>query len=617
MRALIVLCFLLACGQVWAAPWPVADLAVLVDPTGRETIDSVSDPHRAGDFVQAPRGLAAGYTRTVHWLRFRLDAPPDDRLLLEIQPPYLDDLQLYLPDGAGGFQMRRSGDTHPFTLRDVPGRGFVFRVIFADSTPKTVYLRVETTSTSLVLLRAWQPPDYVEAQSADYLLLGLYYGLLVAMLLFNLWHGHWRHDPEHRAFLFYLLTVLLFMLAVNGLLAQYLAPGRPAVGHHVLSAMVMITTGAAAHFHRRILAIDRATPLLNAYFLGMIGLSFACFIAYVAGYFTEAARVLTLAALLFPIFGIVRTAALWRQGRVGSHLLALAYVIVLVTYLLTVLSVQGLLRGTHWQLYSFQAGTLLALLAFNFSLFDRLRHVARQRDAALKEALQARSERDVENRARQRQGTLLAMLTHELRTPLSVIRLRLGTPTASSHMQANAEQAVAEIDGIVERCALTSRLDEQALQPKPERCDLGERVRDGIARQKEAARIALRVPAGFSGTVHTDPALLAILIANLLDNALKYSPPGSPVQVDLGEQPRNGRAGVLLSVANVPGGAGRPDPATAFDKYYRAPGAHGQSGSGLGLYIARALAALLGAHLDYRADQPDIVFDLWLPHSMS
>lgn len=618
VRGLAIFWFLLVATRAWAIAWPVADLAVLADPAGSETIESVSDSRRTTDFIPAPQGLTAGYTRTVHWLRFRLDAPPaNESLLLEVLPPYLDDLQLFIPDGRGGFELRRSGDTHPFSSRDVPARGFVFRLIFNDAAPQTFYLRVATTSTSLVSLRVWESAAFIEAQGAEYLLLGLYYGLLAAMLIFNLWHGYWRHDPEHRAFLIYAFSVFLFMAAVNGLIAQYLAPEHPGIGHYGLSALVMMTTGAAAHFHRLILVIDRRMPLLYAYFQGVLGLSVLGLVGLFAGYFTEAARVLTLAALLFPVFGLARTVVLWRQGQVGSHYLALAYSVGLLSYLLTVLSVQGWLPGSHWQIYSFQLGTLLALTAFNFGLFERLRYIQQERDVALNEARQARAERDAQALARRHQGALLAMLTHELKTPLSVIRLRLGTPQASARMQTHAEEAVTEIDGIVERCALSTQLDEDAVLTRPADCDLIELVGTRIAGQSGAGRIICNTPSGFSGALHTDPALLAILIDNLLDNALKYSPSASPVQVELREQARDGVAGVLFAVANAPGAAGRPDATTVFEKYYRAPAAHGQSGSGLGLYIARTLATILGARLDYLANQPDIRFELWLPRAIS
>lgn len=594
------------------------DLAVLVDPSGSETIDSVSRPERKGDFsLLAGNGFSAGYTRKVHWLRIRIDAPPGRHLLLEILPPYLDDLRLFTPDGEGGYRLRRGGDLLPMSARELPSRSFVFRIDFNEDAAQTLYLRVATSSTSLIVLRAWEPIDYMGTLVTEYLLFGLYYGLLLAMLLFNLWHGHWRHDVEHRSFLVYLLTVFLFMLALNGLVAQYLAPETPAIGQHWLSSIVLIVVGVAADFYRRILAIDRNTPVMNLYFLGMIGLSVVCFGAYVAGYFTEAARVLTLAALLFPIFGIARTVTLWHHGRAGSVFLALAFGSSLISYLITALSVQGLLPGEHWQLYSFQIGALLALLAFNFSLFKRLRHIQRQRDAAVEAARQAHNERDAGNLARQRQGALIDMLTHEIKTPLSVIRLRLGENKPSQRIQDHAERAVTAIDDIVERCAYASRLDDHAISVRPVFCDLSVILAECLAQRGIERRTDIVHPETLPVTLITDPALLAILVGNVLDNASKYSPPGSRIRIEITTRCEGGYSGLVLAIANAVGGAGRPDPSQIFTKYYRAPGAQGKSGSGLGLSIAHSIAGLLGGRLRYIPDQTDIVFELWLPRSAS
>jgi signal transduction histidine kinase len=117
--------------------------------------------------------------------------------------------------------------------------------------------------------------------------------------------------------------------------------------------------------------------------------------------------------------------------------------------------------------------------------------------------------------------------------------------------------------------------------------------------------------------------LLRIVLDNLLSNALKYAAPGTPIVVYAEQTRKNGVAGQLLRVQNQPGAAGLPDAARVFEKYYRSPGARQQTGSGLGLYLVRSIANLLGAevamqvHLaaDSGADAPaaDVLsFSVWL-----
>ena len=111
----------------------------------------------------------------------------------------------------------------------------------------------------------------------------------------------------------------------------------------------------------------------------------------------------------------------------------------------------------------------------------------------------------------------------------------------------------------------------------------------------------------------SDLQLVSIIIANLLDNALKYSPESSEVEVHISPQSRERRSGVSLVVVNRIGPAGFPDADKVFEKYYRAKTAEGKSGSGLGLYLTAGIADLLGGSVSYRPADSRIEFELWLP----
>ena len=115
--------------------------------------------------------------------------------------------------------------------------------------------------------------------------------------------------------------------------------------------------------------------------------------------------------------------------------------------------------------------------------------------------------------------------------------------------------------------------------------------------------------------VDTDPQLLRVVLLNLLDNALKYSAPDTPVRVLATLQHTRAGAGVSVTVSNSLGPAGEPDARQLFRKFYRAPGARRRTGSGLGLYIAQGMARLLGGTLRYECDAQGVHFILGLPRS--
>ena len=114
--------------------------------------------------------------------------------------------------------------------------------------------------------------------------------------------------------------------------------------------------------------------------------------------------------------------------------------------------------------------------------------------------------------------------------------------------------------------------------------------------------------------MRADVLHLTNILFNLLDNALKYSPAQAFINLSASPHEKDGRDGVRICVENpVSSPAMRPDPTRVFTKYYRAPEAKRSTGSGLGLYIVRGLSTMLGGETRYVPDQPNVVFEIWIP----
>lgn len=123
-------------------------------------------------------------------------------------------------------------------------------------------------------------------------------------------------------------------------------------------------------------------------------------------------------------------------------------------------------------------------------------------------------------------------------------------------------------------------------------------------------RLDIELPESLCAQVEID--LLKIMVMNLIDNALAYSPIDSVVQVKLREQ-TGPTSQLLIAIYNSVGKVGWPDPDRVFTKYYRAQAAHQRTGSGLGLFLVKSIAQLYGGDASYRAQTDKIVFELRLP----
>jgi two-component system, OmpR family, sensor kinase len=199
------------------------------------------------------------------------------------------------------------------------------------------------------------------------------------------------------------------------------------------------------------------------------------------------------------------------------------------------------------------------------------------------------------------QQEFVADAAHELRSPLTALKLQ-AQALRRAHDDASREAAIARLNDGIDRAIqlmgqllVLAREDGEGRSPgAAQRVDLHEVARQAVADvlpQGQARRIDI-------GMASAEPAVwvrgqaepLHILLRNLLDNAVKYTPEGGQVDISLD---RNDGAPLLVVEDSGPG---IPDAerARVFDRFYRTADAHGP-GSGLGLAIVKAIAGRHGA----------------------
>ncbi len=211
---------------------------------------------------------------------------------------------------------------------------------------------------------------------------------------------------------------------------------------------------------------------------------------------------------------------------------------------------------------------------------------------------------------------------HQLSTPLTVLLGQLEVALRRERTAADYRAALAEahvqavhLRRIVELLLFLARPDADAALPESELVDLSEWVPAHLRRwEAHPRRGDLRFvdEAGGAVSVRVAPALLGQLLDNLLDNACKYSPPGTPVTVYVGRS----SAGATVGVADQGVGVAADDLVHIFEPFYRSPDARrlGKPGVGLGLAVARRLAEALGGGIKAES-KPGLGsrFEMWLP----
>ncbi len=238
----------------------------------------------------------------------------------------------------------------------------------------------------------------------------------------------------------------------------------------------------------------------------------------------------------------------------------------------------------------------------NLGLAERL---AREQQA-LAEA------RDKAVRANLEKSRFLAAASHDLRQPLQALTLNSGElalrlagrdeQAIVADLQASVEQLRSMLDALLD----LSKLDAGVVVPDARRVRLDLLLRGVVAAMRAPAQakglgLVLRCPEGL--TLHTDADLLRRLLANLLDNAIKFTAQGEvvvevEVEVETVAPVAAGAAGqARISVRDSGPGIAPEHHALIFEDLVQLPGAARPQGHGLGLGIVRRVAGLLGTHV--------------------
>jgi signal transduction histidine kinase len=218
---------------------------------------------------------------------------------------------------------------------------------------------------------------------------------------------------------------------------------------------------------------------------------------------------------------------------------------------------------------------------------------------------------------RERQD-LYASVSHELRTPVTSIKgfaqaleESVGGPDERRRHLAIIQEEASRLERLVNDLFSLARLEAGQVSFDWRRVDLGPLVADAVGKyrpQAEKAGVRLGPAAGVGGTfglglvVRGDPDRLNQVLANLIENALRFTPRGGRVAVSLTAAGGAGRGDVLITVADTGPGIPEEDLSRVFERFYtvdrsRARKKDGAGGTGLGLAIAKEIVQAHGGRI--------------------
>ncbi len=207
--------------------------------------------------------------------------------------------------------------------------------------------------------------------------------------------------------------------------------------------------------------------------------------------------------------------------------------------------------------------------------------------------------------AMEAQRRFIADAAHELRTPLSAVDLqsqiveRSETEGEKAEAFARLKGGICRANRLVQQLLTMARLEPGAAPYRPVRIDLADLLRNMVAEWSPAAAekgIDLGLTRADPAEIEGDEEYLRVLVGNLIDNAIRYTPEGGRVDVGM----KGDETGVRIVVEDNGPGIPGPERARVFERFHRCEGTV-VPGSGLGLSIVKTVAERTGGRVSLEA----------------
>ncbi|MFK8329557.1 7TM diverse intracellular signaling domain-containing protein [Pseudomonas sp. BJa5] len=598
-------------------------MQVYEDRDGNASIAQVSAPAFSEHFHPHQADvLNAGYSTSVFWIRLDLhytalpSAAPRS-WLLELAYPPLDHLELYLADASGTFRLaQRTGDALPYSSREIEQNNYLFELPFTPGKTTTAYLRLHSQGSVQAPLTLWSTEAYLEAQPTRLYVLGLIYGVLLGMLVYNLFIYLSVRDTSYLYYILYIASFGLYQVTVNGAGVAYFWPDNPWWANAATPLFIGAAGLFGCQFARSFLQLSLTSRGFDRLLKALMAGGLVVMLLALTSSYGIALRLATALALLFTVSIFAAGLFAWRRGLRVARYFIIAWSAFLLGGLVNTLMVLGYLPNVFLTMYASQIGSALEVCLLSLALADRINSMREQQAQALRETGQTleRLNQQLANSNRLK-DEFLATVTHELRTPMNGVigslelMQTLALEPELAQYQHTASAAAQDMMRMVDDILILTEL--QAGRLSAQNAPFGLRMllqelrgKYATCAQAKGLYLSLDTPADLPEMLVGDRHKLAMCISYLLDNGIKFTRQGGVMLQVRGRLLGPDLLGLTISVSDSGIGFDSLDDANLYQRFFQVDGSMTRQygGLGIGLAICRRLAELMGARLQHESN---------------
>jgi hypothetical protein len=352
--------------------------SVLEDSSGRLSLRDVQNPEWSRRFQRLSTSTQPPniqHVNSTYWLRLTVRHAPTEAeaWYLELYDSHTSRAVFYRPriGDSGAYDSVATGAVESFATRPHPYKNFLFDLPPQPGQTTTYYLRLHSDSRTSFRAMLHSGPGLIPELSLQYWLLGVFYGVLTIMLVYNLFLFFFIKDWSHLYYVLYVFSGTLLFLSEDGLGFQYLWPNGPLLNHFISAVAPVLLLLTFAIYARSFLETATRLPTLDRAGRWVVGISIGLLVLDAAVVHSGFSFWLYLVPYCLIYYAAIRG---WRAGLKQASYLLLAHALVggsLVFLITRKLGIEFI--NNAYTVYSLNVAFVLEVVILSYALSEKIK----------------------------------------------------------------------------------------------------------------------------------------------------------------------------------------------------------------------------------------------------
>jgi len=393
------------------------EIEYLQDPDNQITFDDVRKPQYAAQFQKSKTYTPKYYNSdSWYWYKFKIKQSSQSKThwLLEFFDQTINNLALYVPDSNHTYKVYKYGYDYDFKQREYKHKNFTLSLRNNADTVNTFYVKIKATQAANVLIVLRDVHWFVEYALSEYLVFGLFFGMILIFSLYNLLMFIAVRQSRYLYYVLYNLSVGFYEMCQDGIAFQYIWPDAPIINQYSVGTAIFLSSVFGLLFTSNFLYLKTKAPKLYRILITIVLLRCAYYIACLFDQQLFTYKILEFIPLTFAFYCGVY---ILRRGYKAARFFVVGYgflLLGLATKILLFFDVVWIPYGvaTH---YSLSFCFVIEMVLVSFAIGDSIRQLRRKKDNAQKRMIhQLRINEDLKDTLNNELTNLVEQRTKEV-----------------------------------------------------------------------------------------------------------------------------------------------------------------------------------------------------------